>query len=124
MSISFRKLRAKWSSTETMKNQKIAFSQNKLAKVHAGILLTVSLFSVVYLIQVNTLATKGYAIRTLEGKISNQKKANERIGLEIIEAQSLGTLQKKIDELKLVKADHIDYIKGTSSVASALSPRP
>lgn len=103
-----------------VKQQKIALSSTKCAKVHAGVLLTVLILSVVYLIHINTLATRGYAMKELDQHIADLKKQNERLQLDIIESQSMGTLQKKIDEMKLVRADHIDYIEpGVASVAVA-----
>lgn len=121
MSISFKKLKSKWLATDIVRNQKIALSATKLAKVHVGVLLTLAAFFVVYLVQVNTLATKGYAIRELERKIAFQKKDNERVQLEIIEKQSMSALHKRIAELGLVDAGRIEYLSATASVAAAVS---
>lgn len=119
MSISFRKIKTKWTSTETMRKQKVAVSSNKISKAHAGALLTLALFSVVYLISVNALATKGYEIKELERGIAAQKKENERLQLEIIEKQSMASLQKNIAELGLVSSDKVQYIAPSASVAAA-----
>lgn len=102
-----------------IKQQKIALSSTKCAKVHAGVLLTVLILSVVYLVHVNALATRGYAMKELDHHIADLKKQNERLQIDIIQSQSMGTLQKKIDEMKLVRADHIDYIEPNASVAVA-----
>ena len=58
MSIGFRKIKTKWSSTPGIRDRKVALSLTRMAKVHIGVLLTVLLFSLVYLVQVNALATK------------------------------------------------------------------
>lgn len=100
-----------------MRKQKVAVSCNKLSKAHAGVLLTLALFSVVYLISVNALATKGYEIKELEWDIVAQKKENERLQLEIIEKQSMASLQKKIVELGLVSSDKVQYIASSAAVA-------
>lgn len=121
MSISFKKLKSKWSATDIVRKQKIALSATKLAKVHVGVLLTLAAFFVVYLVQVNTLATKGYTIRELERKIVAQKKDNERVQLETIEKQSMSALYKKIAELGLVDAGRIEYLSTTAAVATAVS---
>ena len=103
-----------------MRNAKIALSSSKLAKVHIGILLTLGVFFVVYLVQVNTLATKGYAIREFERSIATQKKDNERVQLEIIEKQSMSALQGRIAELGLVDAGRIEYLSPAAAVAAAI----
>ncbi|MEK7123027.1 MAG: hypothetical protein AAB855_04195, partial [Patescibacteria group bacterium] len=122
MSLSFKKIISKWSASEALQKQKIALSATKLHNVHIGVLLTLGAFFVVYLVQVNTLATKGYAIRELERNIVTQKKDNERLQLEIIEKQSMSTLHNKITALGLVDAGRIEYLIQTAAVATAMPP--
>lgn len=124
MSLSFRRIKTKWSSTPGIRDQKVALSLSKLAKVHIGVLLTALVFSLVYLVQVNALATKGYTIKELTHTIAQQKKDNERISLDVIQAQSIQNLQKKMDDLKLVRADKIEYIDETAAVATVTTPTP
>ncbi len=118
MSIGFKKTTLKLFRPQLLEQRKASQSKNKQWKYNVGLLLTVLLFSVVYLVQVNALSTKGYAIRELEKRISLNKKENEHIQMQIIEAQSLGTLQKKIDSLQLVRSERIDYIQPSQSVAA------
>lgn len=99
-------------------------SLTKCAKAHVGVLLTVAVFSLVYLVQVNALATKGYTIKELQHTIAEKKKQNERIGMDIIQAQSIGNLQKKMDSMKLVRSERIDYVDATSSVATLSGVTP
>ncbi|MBI4600009.1 hypothetical protein HY732_03735 [Candidatus Uhrbacteria bacterium] len=124
MSISFKKIKTKWGSTPGIRDRKVAMSLSKLAKAHVGVLLTVLGFSLVYLVQVNALATKGYEIKEIQQTITEQKKANERISLDIIQAQSIQNLQKKMDDLKLVRSEKIEYIDASASVATAVRPTP
>jgi len=124
MSISFRKIKTKWSSTPGIRERKVALSLTKCAKAHVGVLLTVAVFSLVYLVQVNALATKGYTIKELQHTIAEKKKQNERIGMDIIQAQSIGNLQKKMDSMKLVRSERIDYVDATSSVATLSGVTP
>lgn len=124
MSIGFRKIKTKWSSTPGIRDRKVALSLTKLAKVHIGVLLTVLVFSLVYLVQVNALATKGYAIKEIQHTITQQKKDNERIALDIIQAQSIQNLQKKMDDLKLVRSEKIEYVDQNAAVATAMGRTP
>jgi cell division protein FtsL len=107
-----------------MRDHKVAVSMTRMVKVHIGVLLTAAIFSLVYLVQVNAMATKGYAIREIEQSIAQKKKANERIGLDIIQAQSIENLQKKMDELKLVQSQRIDYITSGAPVATLSGVTP
>lgn len=92
------------------------FSQKKL---NSALLLTVFFFGLLYLVQVNALATRGYAIKDLEKQIVFEKKRNEQLQMQIIEAQSIGRIQKKIEDMKLVRSESIDYI--TSSARTVAS---
>ncbi len=83
-----------------------------------ALLLTVFLFGILYLIQINSLATKGYGMRSLEKKIIQQKKDNEKLQTRLIEAQALGALQQKIETIGLVRSDTIDYVKDGHPVAA------
>ena len=80
----------------------LSASQERQLQMNIWVLLTVLVFGVGYLIQINTLATKGYSIRSLEKHITQKQKENERLQVQIIEAQSLTALQNRIDTLRLV----------------------
>lgn len=95
-------------------------TQSFVTLINTSVLLTVLLFGVLYLQQVNALSTKGFAIKSIEKKIAYQKKENEKVQLRVIEAQSLGSLQKRIEGLKLVRSDRVNYITSTSQSVAAL----
>lgn len=88
--------------------QKNAWRATRSAKL---LCLTVLFVGVVYLVQVNALATKGYAIKELKGRIAHQKKETEKLQFEIIEARSLHALHAQIDSLRLVRSSgQIEYL--------------
>ena len=82
------------------------------------ILLTVMVFGVGYLIQINTLATKGYSIRNFEKQIVQKQKEGEKLQAQIIQAQSLTALQNRIDTLRLVASHNVEYIESARPVAA------
>lgn len=82
------------------------------------VFLTVLVFGVGYLIQINTLATKGYSIRSLEKEIVQKQKENDKLQAQIIGAQSLSALQNRIDTLQLVESHNVQYIEPARPVAA------
>ncbi|MDO8571993.1 MAG: hypothetical protein Q7R79_04910 [bacterium] len=118
MSIGFRHLKTAYSRTPIVRERQSAILKDRQIFVNTLLLLTVFLFGILYLVQINSLATKGYGMRTLEKQIAQQKKENEKLQTRLIEAQALSTLQKKIETIGLVKSENIDYVEGGHSVAT------
>ncbi len=73
--------------------------------------LTLVAFGLGYLIHINALATRGYTLRDYQKKKVLIQKENEKLQLQMIESQSLGTVQKKIETMQLVKSDSVGYLK-------------
>lgn len=98
------------------KEGKARFEQLSL---NLGLLLTLLFVSVFYLVQVNSLVTKGYAIKSLQKHIVEQQRTVERLQLKSIEQGSLGLIKEKSAALNLVKTAAVDYV-GAASVVAAL----
>ncbi len=120
MSLPFTQLMRKFLKNARLESEKTSAAHPRMRMLNKGLALTVALFSVLYLVQVNALATKGYQIKDLEKRISEQKKQNERLQMKIIERQSLGSLQEKVDSLGLVRTERIEYLKASSQSVAAV----
>jgi len=118
MSHGFQKIQHTFQTMRKCANSVLSASQERQLQMNIWILLTVLVFGVGYLIQINTLATKGYSIRNLERQIAEKKKENDRLQTQIIEAQSLTALQNRIDTLRLVQSHSIEYIESARPVAA------
>jgi len=81
--------------------------------------LTILVFGVLYLIQINFLATRGYVMKDLEKRIEVAERENSALQMKILEAQGLGNLQAKIDALGLVRSERIEYITGKEAGLAA-----
>ncbi len=44
-------------------------------------------------------------------KYEKIQKENEKLHLQMVESQSLGTVQKKIETMQLVKSESVGYLK-------------
>lgn len=80
--------------------------------------LTLLIGSVVYLIQINMIATQGYAMKEIENKIAVVGKENEDLRVKMFEAQKLDTILVKADTLGLKRSDHMYYLVPKNSVAA------
>ena len=102
------------------------FSQKMLAKkyekkkpiyfINLALITCVICFGTAYFLQINNISSKGYQMRDLEKAITVLEEENNDLALEIINLQSLATIQEKAAGLDLVRVDNVEYLSVTSSV--------
>ena len=63
-----------------------------------------------YVVSVNNLSIKGFVLADLKSKVSELQKENENIELKVMNLESYENIIKRVNELKMVKVDKIDYI--------------
>lgn len=81
---------------------------NKYAVVVMTLLL--ALCSVLYVMQSNATAAKGYTLSDLETQISGLQRDTQRLEVAIATHQSLTSIHKRMTETSLVPIEHIEYI--------------
>lgn len=72
---------------------------------------------IIYLVQVNGLATKGYQIKELEQKIDELKKSSRELEGKSLELQSLSAISGKLKDLNMVESKEALYIHENSRTA-------
>jgi len=69
---------------------------------------------VLYLSQVNSLATKGYKVKDLENKVSHLESVNKKLQVEVTEMRSMANIEQRLVQLNMVPVGHVEYIKANS----------
>jgi cell division protein FtsB len=89
-------------------------------KTVVWVVLLVVLFGslVTYLAQVNTIASKGFALRDLEKQINVLQMENEKLSVQVIELQAMGALNDKVAELNMVPVNKVVYFNGADQVVA------
>lgn len=72
--------------------------------------LVLLVFGIVYLVQVNTISTKGYDIKKLQQKLSDLKETNKRLELEVSSTKAIQNLETTVKSLNLVPSGAIKYV--------------
>ena len=72
---------------------------------------------VMYIAQVNKLATMGYEIKTREKSIEGLKKDNEALKIRAAQLKSMHNLETEKDRMQMKKPDEISYIDVDTPVA-------
>ncbi|MDD5043240.1 MAG: septum formation initiator family protein [Patescibacteria group bacterium] len=82
------------------------------------ILVLIVAAGLLYLVQINSVAAKGFEIKDLEKRIETLKDDNKNLELKIAELQSHSYLAEKIKGLNMVAVSKVDYlIPGSTAVA-------
>ena|SRR3990172_7105512 len=91
----------------------------KVGRVTLNFVLVVliCLFAVVYIIEVNNVATKGYEIRDLEKKAEELKEGNEKLRIREAELRSMYNIEEKTKELNMTIPRDISYLSLPGSMA-------
>ena len=86
-------------------------------KILSSLVFLVIIFGVVYLYQVNDLASKGYEVRDIENRIENLRKENEKNKIVETELRSMYNIERNTKNLNLVNAGEISYLELGGPVA-------
>ena len=84
------------------------------------VLLTMIVAStfVFYIVQANTISTQGFKTKDIEKRITRLKEQNQALELEAADLQSNSKIQSRIDSLKMVAVDKVDYISPTAEMVA------
>ncbi|OGE91026.1 MAG: hypothetical protein A3J05_03725 [Candidatus Doudnabacteria bacterium RIFCSPLOWO2_02_FULL_48_13] len=80
--------------------------------LRSAILSALFVLGVAYLIQVNSISTKGYEIKQLEQKLVEVREQNERLELEARSLKAIETIQAQAQALNLVPSQGVNYFSG------------
>ena len=94
-------------------SQKIRESKKVTA---AFIVVLFFVVGLLYIFQINGVATKGYDIREYEKRLEDLKRENQKMMIVAAELKSMQILEKKAGELSYVDSKDIAYITSTSEV--------
>ncbi|MDD2807108.1 MAG: hypothetical protein PHW95_01120 [Patescibacteria group bacterium] len=96
--------------TPIRRNAKILKTKSKSKFFNFVMMTIIGVMFFGYLVQVNSLATKGYQIKALQGKVTDLKQQQDDLQLQALSLQSMGAVQDKVNSLKMVDAGKSDYL--------------
>jgi hypothetical protein len=90
-------------------------NRSPLDLINKIIFMFVVICGVYYVVCLNDLAVKGFVLRELKMDLAELNRANEANELAIMELESYENINRKARDLKMVKADDIEYIAVTDT---------
>lgn len=96
-----------------VKTKKTALKTRYMPKINFGvaILIFLGIFGILYLVEVNSISTKGYEIRTLEKRVFELSESAKRLQLEVAEQQSIQNIEGAVRVLNLVPSAGMNYLR-------------
>jgi len=80
--------------------------------------LFIIIFGALYIFSVNNMSTQGYVLQDLKSKLNQLNIKNEENELHIMALESLQYISARAKELKMVKADNIEYFTSNYDVVA------
>lgn len=116
-------LKEKQNFTKAMRGERGASSRKKKRKINFDIVnkclfcLIISM-GVYYVVSINDLAIKGFVLQELKTEVQDLSDENTQMQLSVMKLESYENIEKRAQELNMVKVGKIDYITvNGSSVA-------
>jgi hypothetical protein len=72
-----------------------------------------------YVTGINDLVVKGFTLHELKNKVALLSEENKNLSVETASLKSYNNLAKRIDNLKMVAVDNVDYVRVDTGVAMA-----
>lgn len=115
-------LRLRMTQTGVRCQKRKIVEKEKPKKVSKLTLVVVLLFfvfcaGIMYIFQINKMATMGYEIKKTEEQIEELKKQNEALRIRAAELKSMHKLESDKERMNMKKPDEIGYIEVDDPVA-------
>jgi len=115
-------LKEKQNFTKAMRKDKkgVRTKRKKLnfAIVNKFLFCLLLIMGVYYVVSINDLAIKGFVLQELKSEVQDLHQENTQIQLAVMKLESYDNIEKRAQELNMVKVGKIDYITiNNSSVA-------
>ena len=94
------------------KRQPKSMKRFNLKSINIFLGVCILVVSIIYLIQTNSLATKGYEIKELEKEIIELKQATKNLEAQALEMQSVKKVSEKVNSLNMVLGEEVEYLSG------------
>lgn len=73
------------------------------------------MFGSLYVVQINTLAAKGFHLNELEYTAAELHDTNDSLRLEIADLRSTKVVKQKLEKMELVSVSRVEYISPSAS---------
>jgi len=80
--------------------------------------LLIILFSILYIVQANNVATGGYKIQKYKKELTGLQSGSKNLELKLSEVRSLEFLKTKLESLDMVKLSKVEYLSPITQVAA------
>ncbi|MCX6763839.1 MAG: hypothetical protein NTZ97_03875 [Candidatus Moranbacteria bacterium] len=69
------------------------------------------LLGIFYLYEVNSIATQGFEVKDIEGKIQELDKESQKLKIREVELKSMNSIERALEEFNLVSSQEVSYVE-------------
>lgn len=96
---------------QTRREKKLELKRMLLSSsFRAGLIVFVSVFGILYVMQTTEVSTKGYVINDLEKQVHLLKQETRKLEVEIAKNSSMQSIQSRLINTDLVSIAQVEYI--------------
>lgn len=95
-------------------DNRVNLTQSNLRGWTVGLTAAIVVLGIIYLGQINSLATRGYEMKNIESRKADLTAQSEQMQVQIAEIRSTETLLQRIEALELVPVGKVSYINAAS----------
>ena len=104
---------------QTLRQKKMAVKKWLVsATCRTGLMLFIVFFGLLYLLQTNTVSSKGYQLSDLEAKLLELEREDQKLDVEISKYRSMDYIQERLDNMDMVASDHVTYVHRPDTVVA------
>lgn len=81
-----------------------------LKSLNLGLFSLILLFGLAYVVCINDLTVKGFALKEMKAKVSSLANENQEIEDKVMAIQSYNNLVEKVKDLNMVAVGEVDYL--------------
>lgn len=97
-----------------VRQDEASFGRADVRIANALMLLGIIAMALGYLVMINTSATKGFQIRSIEQKIAGLEDERKRLDLQALASQSMGSIESQVGGLGMVPVSNVEYLSGAA----------
>ena len=97
------------------KKKKFKFNFGLFSKLLVALFVVISIY---YVVSANDIAIKGFVLNDLKTKVKKLNEENRNYELKIAELENFENINLRAQEMKMVKADDVEYITVINEVVA------
>jgi cell division protein FtsB len=109
----------KYQNKQTCREKRMAIKRWIVStSFKTGLMGMIAVFGVLYIMQMSSVSTKGFAISDLQKQVQTLENETRSLEVEISQYRSMGSIQERLKNMDLVAVGEIEYVTPVGTVVA------